>query len=190
MPTLLHLDSAAFPAEMSASRLVTADFRHAWEEQGPGYKVIYRDLAADPVPHLTADAFLAPSVQPDACTAVQAADYAVREQLIEELEAADALLLGAPMYNFAIPSTLKAWLDNVIEVGRTAHTDDSKAFGTPVTVVTSRGGSYAPGTPMEPHEHLINHLQSVLGWIMRTDPTPTSSSRTSRSPRPLPGWRT
>ncbi|MED7823121.1 NAD(P)H-dependent oxidoreductase, partial [Streptomyces chiangmaiensis] len=98
----------------------------------------------------------------------QAAAFAERIALIEELERADAVLIGAPMYNFAIPSTLKAWLDNVILVGRTAG-ETVSAKGTPVTVVASRGGSYAPGTPREGFEYVQNYLQAVLADTLGLD---------------------
>ena len=120
MATLLHIDSSVFPGSASASRAVTDAFRKAWEEQHPEGTVIYRDLAANPVPHITADAHTAGFAAPAAHTPEQAAAFAARVKLIEELEQADAVLIGAPMYNFAIPSTLKAWLDNVILMGRTA----------------------------------------------------------------------
>ncbi|MEU0440999.1 NAD(P)H-dependent oxidoreductase [Streptomyces sp. NPDC006186] len=168
MATLLHIDSSLFPAEASASRAVTEAFRRTWEEQHPGGTVVYRDLAADPVPHVTADGFTAGLADPDTHTAEQAAAFEQRLRLIEELEQADAVLIGAPMYNFTIPSTLKAWLDNVILFGRTAG-DAPSAKGTPVTVVASRGGSYAPGTPREPYEYVLNYLRDVLGTALALD---------------------
>jgi FMN-dependent NADH-azoreductase len=162
MATLLHIDSSVFPASASASREVTDAFRKAWEEQHPQGTVIYRDLAVNPVPHITADAHTAGFAPADAHTPEQAAAFAEREKLIVELEQADAILIGAPMYNFAIPSTLKAWLDHVILIGRTAMAEDSKVKGTPVTVVASRGGSYAPGTPREGFEYVQNYLAATL----------------------------
>ncbi|MFG2517322.1 FMN-dependent NADH-azoreductase [Streptomyces sp. NPDC048584] len=165
MATLLHIDSSVFPAAGSASRAVAETFRKAWEEQHPEGTVIYRDLATDPVPHLTADAHTAGFADPSTHTPEQAAVFAERLKLIEELEAADAVLIGAPMYNFTIPSTLKAWLDNVILVGRTAG-DSPSVKGTPVTVVASRGGSYAPGTPREGYEYVQNYLSAVLGDML------------------------
>ncbi|WP_159770085.1 FMN-dependent NADH-azoreductase [Streptomyces sp. HM190] len=162
MATLLHLDSSVFPLGASTSRAVTETFRKAWEEQHPDGTVIYRDLHSDPVPHISADAHTAGYTDPATRTPEQAAAFAEREKLIAELEEADAILIGAPMYNFSIPSTLKAWLDNVVLMGRTAMTGDSKAKGTPVTVVASRGGSYAPGTPREPFEYVQNYLDAVL----------------------------
>ncbi|MFE3164265.1 FMN-dependent NADH-azoreductase [Streptomyces sp. NPDC059224] len=161
MATLLHIDSSLFPGEASASRTVTEAFRAAWQEQHPDGTVIYRDLAADPVPHITAAGHTAGFADPATHTPEQAAAFADRVRLIEELEQADAILIGAPMYNFTIPSTLKAWLDNVILMGRTGGEDPS-AKGTPVTVVASRGGSYAPGTPRESFEYVQNYLSAVL----------------------------
>lgn len=162
MATLLHIDSSVFPGEASSSRTVTDAFRRTWEEQHPGGTVVYRDLAVNPVPHIDAHAHVAGFVDAADRTPEQAAAFAARVKLIEELEQADAVLIGAPMYNYSIPSTLKAWLDNVILFGRTAGEAPS-AKGTPVTVVASRGGSYAPGTPREPYEYVQNYLTAVLG---------------------------
>ncbi|MFD9283970.1 NAD(P)H-dependent oxidoreductase [Streptomyces mirabilis] len=127
--------------------------------------VIYRDLATNPAPHLTADAH----TDPAAHTPAQAAAFAHRLTLIDELENADAVLIGAPMYNYSIPSTLKAWLDNTVLVGRTAGMENSKLKGTPVTVAASRGGSYAPGTPREGSEYVQNYLTAVLADALALD---------------------
>ncbi|MFE1289563.1 FMN-dependent NADH-azoreductase [Streptomyces sp. NPDC058751] len=169
MATLLHIDSSASPDGSSVSRAVTDAFRAAWEEQHPDGTVVHRDLAAHPVPHITADAHSAGFAAPETHTPGQAEAFAARLELIEEVENADAILIGAPMYNLSVPSTLKAWLDNVILVGRTAMTEDAKTKGTPVTVVASRGGSYAPGTPREGFEYVQNYLQAVLGDMLALD---------------------
>ncbi|MFF4322941.1 FMN-dependent NADH-azoreductase [Streptomyces sp. NPDC001568] len=161
MATLLHLDSSLFPGTASASRAVTDAFRKAWEEENPQGTVIYRDLSADPVPHLDGLAASAGFADPHTHSPEQAAAFATRLQLIAELEQADAVLIGAPMYNFSIPSTLKAWLDQVILMGRTAG-PDLPLKGLPVTVVASRGGSYAPGTPREGLEYVQNYLDALL----------------------------
>jgi FMN-dependent NADH-azoreductase len=118
--------------------------------------VVYRDLAATFLPHL------------DMATVSAGVDDALRAELAAELEAADALLIGAPMYNFTIPSTLKAWLDQVIVVGHNAGPDGPVA-GTPVTVVASRGDSYAPGTPREDFEFVQNYLEKVLTGMLGTE---------------------
>jgi FMN-dependent NADH-azoreductase len=165
MATLLHLDSSAFPGEASTSRIVTYAFRTAWEAQHPAGTVVYRDLAKNPSPHITADAFAAGFVDPVTHTVEQVAAFADRLELIEELESADAVLIGAPMYNFGIPSSLKAWLDNVILMGRTARAENSKLKGVPVTVVSSRGGTYVQGTAMASNEHVLNYLESVFSFL-------------------------
>ncbi|MFJ2646103.1 FMN-dependent NADH-azoreductase [Streptomyces sp. NPDC087420] len=148
MATLLHLDSALFP-QGSASRDITAAFVKSWLEQHPEGKVIYRDLAASPIPHL------------DAASVGAGADHALRAELAAELVEADAVLIGAPMYNFTIPSTLKAWLDQVIIVGSNTG-PDSAVTDTPFTIVASRGGSYAAGTPRADFEFVQNYLEKVL----------------------------
>ncbi|MGW0625960.1 FMN-dependent NADH-azoreductase [Streptomyces sp. NPDC002758] len=168
MATLLHIDSSVFPGEASSSRSVTAAFRRAWEEQHPEGAAIYRDLAADPVPHITADAWSAGYAAPSERTPEQSAAFAARVKLIEELEQADTVLIGAPMYNYSVPSTLKAWLDSVLLPGRTAGETPS-AQGTPVVVVASRGGSYAPGTPREGYEFVQNYLEAVLKGTLGLD---------------------
>lgn len=151
MATLLHIDSAVFP-EGSASRDITATFVRSWMEQHPEGKVIYRDLAAAPLPHL------------DITAAMAGAENELRAELAAELAEADAVLIGAPMYNFSIPSTLKAWLDQAIIVGHNAGPDSTLA-STPFTVVASRGGSYAPGTPREDFEFVQNYLEKVLNGM-------------------------
>ncbi|MEW2516004.1 NAD(P)H-dependent oxidoreductase [Streptomyces sp. NPDC046870] len=168
MTTLLHIDSSVFRGETSSSRSVTAAFRRIWEEQHPGGTVIYRDLAAGPVPHITADAWSAGYAAPSERTREQSAAFAARVKLIEELERADTVLIGAPMYNFSIPSTLKAWLDSVLLLGRTAGEAPS-AQGTPVVVVASRGGSYAPGAPRAGFEFVQNYLEAVLEHTLGLD---------------------
>ncbi|MBO8197535.1 FMN-dependent NADH-azoreductase [Streptomyces smyrnaeus] len=163
MATLLHLDTSVHPDGASVSRSVTASFREAWEAQHPDGKVIYRDLNADPIPHLQGVAAAAGFIPPQNHTPEQAAAFALRDQLATELEQADAVLIGAPMYNYTIPSTLKAWLDHVIIMGRTTAAETPSAAGKPATVVASRGGGYGPGTPRESFEFVLPYLEKVLG---------------------------
>ncbi|MFJ5060093.1 FMN-dependent NADH-azoreductase [Streptomyces nigra] len=170
MATLLHIDSSVFPAGTSSSRTVTDAFRRTWEEQHPGGTVIHRDLAAHPAPHISAAAHTAGFADPATHSPEQAAAFAERVKLIEELESADAVLVGAPMYNLTIPSTLKAWLDNVILVGRTVG-EDASLKGTPVTVVASRGGTYGPGTPREGYEYVQNYLSAIFTDFFGADLT-------------------
>jgi FMN-dependent NADH-azoreductase len=165
MATLLHVDTSVWPEPVSASRPVAAAFRAAWAEQHPDGRVVYRDLVAEPVPHLGPAGAAAGFADPATHTAEQAAAFARRVELLEELESADVVLIAAPMYNLTVPSTLKAWLDHVIIAGRSAGPGSSVA-GTPVYVVASRGGSYEPGTPREGTDYVRNYLTAVLGGTL------------------------
>lgn len=161
MATLLHIDSS-LNGDNSHSRAVTAAFSEAWREQHPDGTVTYRDLAADPVPHIEAPAYYAGFVPPQAQDEQQQAHFALRKQLLEEAESADVVLLGAPLYNYTLSSTLKAWLDHIITVGRTTMAEPGTLAGKPVVVVSSRGGSYRDGTPEEGNDFLQPYLRMVL----------------------------
>lgn len=165
MATLLHIDSS-LNGDKSASRAVTALFRETWQSQHPEGTVVYRDLAADPVPHVEATAYYAGFVAPEERTAEQREAYALTEELLREIESVDAVLIGAPMYNFTVPSTLKAWLDRVIAVGRTSGTESGTLAGKPVTIVASRGGSYADGTPQAGNDFVEPYLRYVFGTVL------------------------
>ncbi|TDC09406.1 FMN-dependent NADH-azoreductase [Streptomyces sp. 8K308] len=167
MATLLHIDSS-LNGDNSVSRAVTRTFREAWEEQHPEGTVIYRDLAANPLPHIDALAYHTQYVPIAERTPEQVAAFALREELTSELESADAVLLGAPLYNYTIPSSLKAWLDHIIIMERTAG-ENSTIAGKPVTVVTSRGGSYRPGTPMEGNDYAVPYLEWLLTGALKMD---------------------
>ncbi|WNM29436.1 NAD(P)H-dependent oxidoreductase [Streptomyces sp. Li-HN-5-11] len=170
MATLLHLDTS-LNGEDSHSRAVTAAFRRTWEDEHPEGTVIYRDLDADPVPHLRAPAYYAGFTAPADRSPEERAAFALRARLIEEAEAADAILIGAPMYNYSIPSTLKAWIDHVFAVGRTAMTENPSLAGKPAVVVTSRGGSYQEGTPQHGNDYVQSYLQQALGTGLGLDVT-------------------
>jgi hypothetical protein len=123
---------------------------------------------AEPLPHVDFSGVSAVFTAPEDRTPEQAAAFAVREALASELAEADAVLIAAPMYNYTIASTLKAWLDQVIIKDRTFGATQS-AKGTPTIVVASRGGSYAPGTPREGWEFVRNYLEKVLGELLGLD---------------------
>jgi len=169
MATLLHIDSSVFPEAASSSRAVTAAFAQAWAEAHPDGTVIHRDLAAENAPHVDGVSVSAGFADPAGHSDAQAAAHAARLALIEEIETADAVVIGAPMYNFGIPSTLKAWLDQVILVGRTLNEEGGTLTGKPVTVIASRGGSYEPGTPREGKDFVKPYLEWVLGDRLGAD---------------------
>ncbi len=167
MPRLLHLDSSA-DMEGSRSRAITHTFADTWRACGPTHVVTYRDLHRDPVPHL-ADASLhwAARLRPADALPPPVAE-ALQQALVDELLAADVVVVGAPMYNYSLPSSLKAWIDHIHIPGVTAPFDgDTQPMaGRPAVVVTSRGGSYDPGTATEGWDHGVPVLELILGTAL------------------------
>lgn len=185
MPTLLHLDSSA-DHSTSRSRAITAAFASAYHAAGPRNVVVHRDLHADPLPHL-ADASLHWAARlrpPDASPEPAAED--LQQRLITELLGADVLLIGVPLYNYSLPSSLKAWLDHIHVPGQTAPSAISCAplAGRPAVLVTCRGGNYDTGTVNEGRDHATPVLELILGEEMRMAVTVITTSLTLASSVP------
>ena len=162
MAHLLHLDSSARTTG-SISRQLTAEFAAYWKESYPEGILTYRDLAMDPLPHLPEATVAAMFIPPTVRNAEQVVATALQEKLIAELAAADTLVIGAPMYNFNIPSTLKAWIDHVVVFGRTIG--QGMFNDTHVIIASARGGAYGPGTHREAYDYQERYLRAVLGLI-------------------------
>jgi FMN-dependent NADH-azoreductase len=157
MAHLLHIDTS-LRFEGSVSREVSGAFAEAWRSAHPDGEHTYRDLAADPLPH----------VDPAAIATRQAdGDRPLEQRLVAEVKAADTVLLGVPMYNFGLPSSLKAWLDWILvpELFADQETGEGVLTGTRVVVVTARGGSYAPGTPRHSSDFQEPYLRAVFGML-------------------------
>jgi FMN-dependent NADH-azoreductase len=164
VPTLLHLDSSA-DLTGSVSRRLTARFADGWSALGADHVVVRRDLHTDPLPHLPTNVLhWAPRLREPHET-VPAGAEDLQRTLIGELISADVVVLGAPMYNWSIPSTLKAWIDYIHVPGTTAPFGDTTQplAGRPAIVVSSRGDQYGPGTPNAGNDHEIPALREVLG---------------------------
>jgi FMN-dependent NADH-azoreductase len=154
MPHLLHIDSS-IQGDRSVSRRLSARAADAWRTSHPGGTVTYRDLGSNPPPHLDAAGGLARMVPPDQRTPAQAASWELSRELIEEVQQADTVLLGLPLYNFGAPSSVKAWVDHLIAPGL-SHDPETGAgllSGREFVVLASRGGGYAAGTPREGWDH-------------------------------------
>ncbi|MDM7488576.1 NAD(P)H-dependent oxidoreductase [Rhodococcus sp. CSLK01-03] len=179
MPQLLQLDSSA-NLETSVSRELTRLFADTWRRRGPDHTVIERDLHRDPVPHLRdAELHYAPRLRAPGASVDPAAE-ALQTELIAEARSADAVVIGAPMYNWSLPSTLKAWIDYVHVLGTTVpfDTPDQPFAGTPVVVISSRGLAYGPGDPDEGLDCTVPPLQQVLGTSLGMDVTVVTAEYT------------
>src|SRR3954471_12234762 len=165
MKTLLQIRSSIFSDGGQSSRLAER-FVATWLERNPGAKVVVRDLARDPVPHLDAARFGAFLSKPGERTPEQQDVVAYSDALIAELKRADVVVLALPMYNFGIPSTLKAYFDHVARAGLTFKYTDKGAVGLvtgkEVYVFAARGGLYA-GTPKDTQTPYVRDFLSFLG---------------------------
>ncbi|MGB5081890.1 MAG: NAD(P)H-dependent oxidoreductase [Burkholderiales bacterium] len=165
MKTLVQIRSSIFSVGGQSSQLAER-FITGWRESNPGGRVILRDLAADPVPHLDAARFGAFLAKPEERSAAQREVVAYSDGLIEELRGADVVVIGLPMYNFGLPSTLKAYFDHIARVGVTFRYSDKGPVGLltgkKVYVFAARGGLYA-GTPNETQTPFIRTFLSFIG---------------------------
>jgi FMN-dependent NADH-azoreductase len=147
--TILHID-ASITGENSASRAISRSITDQVAGGQADARVVYRDLAADPLPHLTLDAF---------------ADTTI----LDEFLAADTIVIGAPMYNFTLPSQLKSWIDRILVAGTTfRYTEagpEGLAGGKRVIIGLARGGRYDAGSPAAALEHLETYLRGIFNFI-------------------------
>jgi FMN-dependent NADH-azoreductase len=171
---LLHIDSSIL-GENSVSRILSHAIVEKEKALHPGITVTYRDLAATPLLHLGASHIAAWHGAPPADDAV-AADLAAGGAILDELFAADIIVIGAPMYNFTVPTQLKAWVDRILIAGKTfKYTEKGPESllppGKKVILGLSRGGAYGAGTPFAAYEHQESYLKTALGFIGLTDVT-------------------
>ena len=168
---LLHIDSSVLGPH-SVSRQVSAAIVDRLRQTTPGLSITYRDLTTTPLAHLSGSHLAA--AQGAAPAAEVQADLAIGQAVLEEFLAADIVVLGAPMYNFTIPSQLKAWIDRILVPGKTFKYGENGAEGLAgnkrVIVAISRGGFYGAGTPAAVGEHLETYLRWVFGFIGVTKP--------------------
>lgn len=166
--TLLQLNTSIFSDAGQSSQLAD-QFAGARKASDPSLDIVVRDLARNPLPHLTAERFQAFLAKPEARSAEQRAIVAESDALIDELKAADTIVLGLPMYNFGIPSQLKAYFDHVARAGVTFRYTDKGPVGLltgkKAYVFAARGGLYA-GTP---RDTATGYVREFLGFLGITD---------------------
>ena len=154
----------------SVSNRLTGEFAAQLRQRDPSVEIVTRDLAADPVPHLLPETVA--GIRATAETETERAALALSEQLLAELKAADLLVIGAPMYNFGIPSTLKTWFDYVLRAGisfrYTENGPEGLITGKKAVVIETRGGLYSEG-PAVSLDSQEPHLRTMLGFMGVTD---------------------
>jgi len=170
MTHILHIDSSIFAADGTSSALA-AEFVAGLRAVDPAITVTHRDLGTEPVPHLDAETFGAFLTDPAERTARQAELAGRSDRLVAELQAADTVVLGVPMYNFQVPSQLKAWFDHVARAGitfrYTPNGPEGLLTGRNAFVFTARGGLYAGGE----QDTQTPYLLQFLGFLGITDVT-------------------
>ncbi len=164
---LLHIDASILGAN-SASRQVSGAVVDKLRAATPGLEVVYRDLAAQPLSHLSG-AHLAAGQGATPESPSLRDDVAAGGAALDEFLAADIVVIGAPMYNFTLPSQLKAWIDRIVVAGKTFRYGAGGAEGLAgskrVIIAISRGGFYGADTPAAALEHLETYLRAVFAFI-------------------------
>ncbi|MCP5159667.1 MAG: NAD(P)H-dependent oxidoreductase [Gammaproteobacteria bacterium] len=165
MKTLLQLNTSLFSGQGQSTQLAD-QFVALWRDKNPDSRVVKRDLAADPVPHLDGARFQSFLAAPESRSEEQHIVVAYSDALIEELRAADIVVLGLPMYNFGIPSTLKAYFDHIARAGTTFKYTEKGPVGLLsdkiVVVYAARGGRYA-GTPLDTQTDYVRNFLHFIG---------------------------
>ena len=176
MACILHIDSSP-RGERSMSRTLSNEFIRTWKDSHPDDTIQYRDLGHNPVPHVDENWIAAAFTPPETHTPELKAAIKISDDLIEEFLRSDRYIFGIPMYNLNVPSTFKAYIDQIVRVNRTFLMDENGAYSGLVDsskkmlVIASRGGSFKPGTPAEAYDFQEPYLRGIFGFIGITDLT-------------------
>jgi FMN-dependent NADH-azoreductase len=169
---LLHIDSSILGTH-SATRELGAALVGSWRQRYPNIEVQYVDLAREPLGDLTGALIAARSASPVAASAELQLDIDRSERALADFLAAEVIVVGAPMYNFSIPTQLKAWIDRIVVAGKTfRYTEkgpEGLATGKKVIVISARGGMYGAGSPAAALDFQENYLRGVFGFLGVTD---------------------
>jgi FMN-dependent NADH-azoreductase len=174
MPTLLHIDSSP-RGTYSVSRAASQAFVDAWKQKNAGGEVITRDLAQTKLTFVDLDWIAGAYSAPEQHTPEHKKALALSDELIAELQRADEVVIGAPMYNFSVPANVKAWIDHIVRYGVTFAQENGQykglLTGKKATAILASGGNYAAGSGAEAYDQESPYLKSVLGFVGITDVT-------------------
>ena len=174
MSTLLHLDASP-RGDYSVSRQLSTAAVKAWKTKNPTGTVVERDLAKTELTFVDMEWIVGAFSAPDQHTDGNKRALAISDELVAEVLAADEIVIGTPMYNFAIPAVLKAWIDHVVRAGKTfqytANGVDGLAKGRKIVVAVASGGAYDEASGMAAYNYEIPYLRHILGFIGISDVT-------------------
>ncbi|MEH1883710.1 FMN-dependent NADH-azoreductase [Nostoc sp.] len=172
MVNILHIDSSP-RAERSHSRELSKEFVSAWRAAHPEDAIAYRDLGHHPVPHVDEAWIAAAFSPPETHTPELAEAIRISDELVDEFLAADRYVFGVPMYNFNIPSTFKAYIDQIVRINRTVALNDQGfkglVEGKKAVIITARGGDFSPASPAVAYDFQEPYLRTIFGFIGITD---------------------
>ncbi|WP_404788313.1 FMN-dependent NADH-azoreductase [Altericista sp. CCNU0014] len=172
MASILHIDSSP-RGDRSKSRKLAKEFIAAWQDLHPDDVITYRDLRQTPVPHVTEDWIAASFTAPEALTSEMAELLKFSDALVDEFLAADRCIFSVPMYNFSIPSNFKAYIDQVVRVGRTFMEENGQvkglANGKKLLFITSRGVEFEAGSPYKGWDSQEPALRYAFQYMGVTD---------------------
>ncbi|MBE9180189.1 FMN-dependent NADH-azoreductase [Oculatella sp. LEGE 06141] len=172
MAHILHLDSSP-RGERSVSRSLAKEFISDWKAAHPDDTVTYRDIGHHPVPFVNEAWIAAAYSSPDQHTPELAEAIRISNELVDEFLAADRYVFGIPMYNYSIPANFKAYIDQIVRVGRTFSVDENGYKGLvdnkKATIITANGGAYPEGSPIHDYDLQTPYLRLIFGFMGITD---------------------
>ncbi|MBD2677986.1 MULTISPECIES: NAD(P)H-dependent oxidoreductase [Nostoc] len=173
MANILHIDSSP-RSERSHSRELSKEFITAWKAAHPEDAIAYRDLGRHPVPHVDEPWIAAAFSPPETHTPELAEALRISDELIDEFLAADRYVFGVPMYNLNIPSTFKAYIDQIVRVNKTFAVDAQGGYkglveGKKAVIITARGGNFSPTSPLAAYDFQEPYLRTIFAFIGLTD---------------------
>lgn len=185
---LLHVDSSPL-GDASVSRELTALIVKTWRQAVPGLEVTTRDVAANPPDHLTGELMKVVKFQNfEGLNERQRAELELTNTLVDEFLAADVVVIGAPMYNFSVPTQLKAWVDRIAQAGKTfKYTENGPvglATGKVAVIASARGGVYSTSEAMTALDHQESFLKTVLGFMGVSNVTVIRAEGVAMGPEP------
>jgi FMN-dependent NADH-azoreductase len=172
MNTLLHIEASPRTVR-SHSRKLGLEYATSWQAAHPGSRVVTHDLVSEPPPFVSEAWVAAAYNDPAKHAPEERTAIAVSDRYIDELLAADELVISTPIYNLSVPAALKAWIDQIVRFGRTfersAHGFSGLVKGKKATVIVASGSDFRPGTPGGAYNHLEPYLRAILGFVGITD---------------------